>query len=200
MDPSEEILAFWFGAEFDPAAPPAADRQRLWFGKDDATDRLIRERFGVDVERAGAGGLDGWAAEPRGRLALIILLDQFTRNIYRASPRAFASDHKALALSQEGMMHGHDRALAPLQRVFFYLPMEHAEDLAVQERCVAAFEALLGEAPSGAEKAFEGFLDYARRHRDIIARFGRFPHRNAILGRGSTPEEQEFLTLPNSSF
>jgi uncharacterized protein (DUF924 family) len=200
MDPSEEILAFWFGAAFDPAAPPAADRQRLWFGKNDATDRLIRERFGGDVERAARGGLERWAGEPRGRLALIILLDQFTRNIYRDSPQAFACDHKALALCRDGVTHGHDRALPPLQRVFFYLPMEHAEDLAEQERCVAAFETLLTEAPPGAEKAFEGFLDYARRHRDIIARFGRFPHRNAVLGRPSTAEEQEFLTRPGSSF
>jgi uncharacterized protein (DUF924 family) len=200
MNEIEQILDFWFGVDFDPSAPPADDRQRLWFGKDSATDQLIRTRFGDGVEAAARGALDGWASHPRGRLALIVLLDQFTRNIHRDNPEAFACDAKALTLCLEGLTRDHDRALAPLQRVFFYLPMEHAEDLALQERCVAAFETLRAEAPAASEKAFDGFLDYARRHRDIIGRFGRFPHRNAVLGRISTQAETDFLAQPGSSF
>src|SRR5690606_17045287 len=148
---------------------------------------------GAVLEDAGAGRLDGWARSPRGRLALIIVLDQLSRNIHRDSAAAFASDARAQALCMEGLERGDDRELAPLERWFFYMPLEHAESLELQERSVREFERLAAEAPAELQSALEAALDYARRHRDVIARFGRFPHRNTVLGRDSTPEEQAYL-------
>src|SRR5690606_32287203 len=137
---------------------------------------------------------------PQGRLALIILLDQFPRNMYRETPQAFAFDAKARALTLEGLQAGDDQALRPIERVFFYLPLEHAEDLALQHRCVELFETLAASLPEETRKSFDGFTDFARKHRVIVERFGRFPHRNAILGRESTDEEIAFLRTPGSSF
>ena len=176
----DDVLAYWFA--------PGPERTARWFRGDAATDADVRGRFASTLESAARGELDGWTATPRGRLALIVVLDQFSRNVHRGTPRAFAQDARALALCLDGLARGDDRALAPDERAFFYLPLEHAEDAAMQARSVACFEALAAEAPGAA-----GFLDYAHEHRDVIARFGRFPHRNATLGRRSTPDEEAFL-------
>lgn len=183
----EAVLDFWFGTDGQARAE--------WFRKDDAFDRLIAGRFGALVERALAGELRDWEAQPASALALILLLDQFTRNIFRGTPRAFAGDALALAAARALVASSGDAALPPLGRSFVYLPFEHAEDLAAQHEAVRLFSALEASAPQA-----KGMLEYALRHRDIVARFGRFPHRNAILGRESTPEEIAFLREPGSSF
>jgi uncharacterized protein (DUF924 family) len=195
----EDVLDFWFGGlrEGEPVPP---ERFALWFGGAGTTDRQIRERFAADVERAGAGGYDGWRTFPRGTLALLILLDQFPRNIHRGYPRAYAFDGKARELCLAGLDEGQDRALNTVQRAFFYLPLEHAEDIALQQRSVAAFAELLRQAPAPLRETCRNFLDYAERHRAIIERFGRFPHRNSALSRPSTAEEETFLREPGSSF
>lgn len=185
---AQEILQFWFGE------PPLQPRQR-WFAKDAAFDALIRERFGALIEAALRGDLDGWQADARPALARLLLLDQFTRNVFRDTPRAFAGDALALAGARAMVDAGQDQALAPLQRVFVYLPFEHAEDLAAQTQGLRLFEAL-----SRCDAAVPDFEFWARKHHVIIERFGRFPHRNAVLGRESTAEETEFLTQPYSRF
>ena len=185
-----EVLQFWFGD-----GPPYADRPE-WFRKSDAFDREIERRFAPLIESALQDGLSAWAAEPATALARVILLDQFPRNVFRNTPKAFAGDPLALAAARVMVERGQDAALAPVQRVFVYLPFEHAEDLAAQNTSVQLFGALAREAP----EAGTGWLDYAQRHHTIVARFGRFPHRNAILGRPSTPEETAFLSQPGSSF
>jgi len=152
------------------------------------------------LRAAASGELDDWASEPKSLLALILLTDQFPRNIYRESARAFAFDAKALAWCLEGMASGLHLALRPIQRVFFYLPLEHTESLAYQERSVRLFKKLLDSVSADQKPAFASFFDFAVHHRNIIARFGRFPHRNKILGRSSTPEELAFLAEPGSSF
>lgn len=179
------VLDFWFGDE--PAARPA------WFRKDPAFDAQIRSRFGRLIEAALGGARFGEA--PAEHLAALLVLDQFTRNVFRDTPRAFAGDAAALDLALGLCERGDDRVLPLWQRAFAYLPFEHAEDLAMQDRAVAAFEALAAEQPEAAS-----MLDYAHRHRDVIRRFGRFPHRNAILGRESTAEELAFLAQPGSRF
>ena len=189
LDAIDEILAFWF-----PEEDTDEGAARRWFTRDDAFDESIRTRFGALVEQALAGELGGeWAATPRGRLAHVLLLDQFTRNLFRGSPRAFAGDARARALTLDGIERGDDLALPLPQRVFFYLPLEHAEDLSLQERSVALFERLAQKAPAAARARYDNYADYARRHRDAIAQFGRFPHRNAVLGRATTPDEQAYL-------
>ena len=193
------LLDFWFG----PLTGPEAfnrDRYDLWFQNGRAYDQIIRERFGKGWRQAVAGELDGWAETAQGRLALILLLDQVPRHIHRGTAAAFAQDHRAQALTLAGMVQGHDRELWPIQRLFFYLPLEHAEDLAVQEQSVSTFTQLRDEAPTMLTEDCEGFLDYARRHHEVIARFGRFPDLNVILGRDSTLEELAFLKEPGSSF
>lgn len=186
----QDVLDFWFGA------PPAGLPRREWFVKKDAFDALVRERFGAAIDDALAGGLRDWDAHgPQGTLARILVLDQFTRNVFRDTPRAFAGDAQALAAAQELVERGADRQLGPWQRSFVYMPFEHAEDPYMQERAVELFGMLAAEHPG-----FDETLDYAHRHRDVVNRFGRFPHRNAILGRASTPEEQDFLRQPGSRF
>lgn len=181
MTPSaDEILDFWFGPE---------GRAR-WFDPDPAFDAACGRRFGPSVEAAASGRLQAWAMDPRGCLALCLLLDQLPRNVWRGTPKAFAYDAHARRVAGHAVAAGLDRTLRPEERLFVYLPFEHSESLADQERSVA----LMGELGD------PGWLDYAMRHRDIIARFGRFPHRNAILGRESTPEELAFLRQPGSSF
>lgn len=185
-----EVLRFWFGD-----GPPYADRPE-WFRKSDDFDREIERRFAPLIDAALQDGLQAWAAAPPTALARVILLDQFTRNVYRNTPKAFAGDPLALAAAQAMVATQQDQALAPVQRVFVYLPFEHAEDLPAQDVSVQLFGALAQAAPD----AGTGWLDYAHRHREIVARFGRFPHRNAILGRASTAEEADFLRQPGSSF
>ena len=198
MERSEIILEEWFGkgggGGFDPA------RAKLWFSKDEEFDAHLRRRFGDDLRRAAAGEYDEWAKTPRGRLALVILLDQFSRNIHRGTKEAFANDEKARALVEEGLSDRVDREYRPIERAFFYLPLEHAEDPAAQARAVELYEELLDDVPKEQRPTYEEFLDYAVQHQRIIDRFGRFPHRNEILGRETTEEEAAFLKTPGSSF
>lgn len=195
----QEILEYWFGSlQIGDIYPK--EKSKLWFGGGDDIDKEIRNRFEEQVIAATKNELDGWKETPRGRLALIILIDQFTRNIYRGTPEAFAYDSIAQELTLEGLCKEHDLALLPIERVFFYLPLEHSENIEIQEMSVQKFHAILPAVPSEQSSHFISFEDYARRHYEIIKKFGRFPHRNKILSRESTPEEIEFLRGPNSSF
>jgi uncharacterized protein (DUF924 family) len=189
MASSEDVLAFWFGAG-PKDEPPGPDRMALWFQGGEQTDRQIRERFGEDVERARNGELNDWAETARGRLALIILLDQFSRNVYRGSGEAYAKDALALKLTLEGLERGQDAELSCVEQLFFVLPLEHCEDLAMQDRMVAYMEECVQRAPEALKNMAQGACDFARLHREVIARFGRFPTRNQALGRASTPEEE----------
>jgi len=199
MSSPDRVLDYWFPAD-------TARANKLWWGKDPELDAQIRAEFGETLAAAKAGQLDAWAETPRGRLALIIVLDQLSRNILRDDPETYAADADARALTAAGLERGDDRELQPIERLFFYLPLEHSESLADQHRCVALMEALAAEvaAEPGVSdqrrQQFAGFVDYAIRHLDIVARFGRFPHRNQLLGRESTAEELAFLTQPGSSF
>lgn len=199
MAPWQPLLDWWFGPA-GTAVQSAAEKQRLWFGKRDEQDAEASDRFGVLVEQALAGELQGWSADSRGWLAHVLLLDQLPRMIHRDTPLAFAGDARARELAEEGITLGWDRALSPLQRVFIYLVLEHAEDPLQQTRAVQLFGEL-AEGAGDAERAlFAGFLDYARRHQQVIQRFGRFPHRNEILGRASSADELRFLAEPGSRF
>ncbi len=189
---AQAVLDFWF---LPPDNPGYGQSRAEWFRKDEAFDARIAERFGALIDDALAGGLRAWEATPHGALARLIVLDQLTRNVHRGTPRAFAGDAQALALAQSLTEQGLDQQLPPMLRAFAYLPFEHAEDLAMQARAVELVQLL-----SQAQPGFDGMLDYAERHQEVIARFGRFPHRNAMLGRPSTPEEVEFLRQPGSSF
>ena len=186
------VFDFWFGAE---GSAERGTQREVWFRKDAAFDAQIAQRFGSLVERAIAGELRDWEAEPASALARIVLLDQFTRNVFRDTPRAFAGDVLALAAARKMVAQQQDQALPAEQRSFVYMPFEHAEDLAAQDEAVRLFGRLEADAPS-----LEGLLDYAQRHRVIVARFARFPHRNAVLGRPSTDEELAFLQQPGSRF
>lgn len=198
----EEVLSFWFdGADAADASPATLARAvQRWFQPDPAFDAAIAQRFGPVVEAALAGALDGWRQQPASWLALLIVLDQFPRNIRRGSADAFAGDARAQRIALAGLDAGFDRALAPLQRVFAYLPLEHAEDAALQARSVALFDALRGEVDAALRPTFDVFHDYAEQHREVIDRFGRFPHRNAALGRVSTPDERAYLATPGAGF
>jgi uncharacterized protein (DUF924 family) len=196
---SESVLSFWFGPPQAGGRVDAEQRAR-WFRKDPVFDRQVAERWAALHARAAAGQCDDWLATPRGALALVVLLDQLSRNMYRGEAAAFAQDARALAAATRAIDLGFDRRLAPDERTFMYMPLMHSEDLAVQERCVMLFAAWAEDLSGADVKAVSEGLDYARQHRDIIQRFGRFPHRNAILGRPSTPEEEAFLAGPGSSF
>jgi len=188
-----EVLDFWFGE------PPAQSPRGEWFRKDAGFDAQIQARFGATLEAALAGQLQGWTASSEGTLALIVVLDQFTRNISRNPGRdaaaAFAGDPQALALAQALVASGGHRDLLPLQRWFAYLPFEHAEDMAAQRQSMQLFTTLAAEHPALADATH-----WAQKHHDVVARFGRYPHRNAALGRVSTAEEEAFLREPSSSF
>lgn len=199
MTESERVLAFWFGPT-GSAAEVAGRQGTLWFGKSPDNDQAVVDRFSAILVDAAAGRLDHWASTPRGRLALVIVLDQFPHHIHRDRPQAFATDPQALSLSLAALDAGEERQLTPIERVFLYLPLEHAESHAMQERAVSLYTALAREAAPAERALFDNFLDYAIKHRDVVARFGRFPHRNAILGRASTPDEIEFLKQPGSRF
>ncbi|MEP6702640.1 MAG: DUF924 family protein [Betaproteobacteria bacterium] len=191
MQPWQAVLDFWF---LPPGDPQHGQSRVEWFRKDPAFDAAILRQFAPLLEQALTGGLREWDAELRGALARIIVLDQFTRNAFRDTPRAFAGDALAQAAALTIIESGADRLLAPRERMFAYLPFEHAENREWQERSVGLFSALAKDA------GLDDLLDFPMRHRDIVARFGRFPHRNRILERDSTPEEIEFLKLPGSGF
>jgi uncharacterized protein (DUF924 family) len=192
MQPGD-VLNFWFLA---PDAPGHGQAREDWFRKDDGFDAQVRERFGALIAQAVAGGLREWDDEgPQGTLARILVLDQFTRNARRDTSGAFEGDALALAAARSLVDSGADRALTPVQRWFAYLPFMHAEDARAQEQSVELFTELAREHPG-----FDSALDYAHRHRGVIARFGRFPHRNRILGRASTPDELAYLSQPGSGF
>ena len=183
MERVEKILGFWFGAGDTARRDP-----RVWFAADAAFDQACTAGFLADHERAAAGDLDDWQAAPRSTLALILLLDQFPRNMFRGTARAFATDWKALAVAQHAIARGFDHALTAIERVFVYLPFEHSENLDSQHEAVRLFRQLADQDP-----ALSGYLEYAEQHMDIVRRFGRFPHRNAALGRTSTSEESAFI-------
>ncbi len=193
------ILDFWF-SEQELDAPQIDSRMERWFGTDPQQDRHIRAEFGDIVEQALQGRLDDWEKTTEGKLALILLLDQFCRNIFRGSARAFAGDRQALKLCVEGSMSNEYRALSAEQRVFFFMPLQHAESLAVQEKSVRIFNALAEGVSDTLKETFLTFAQFAELHRDIIARFGRFPHRNRHLGRSNTAEEDAFLAADGPSF
>jgi uncharacterized protein (DUF924 family) len=182
-----EILEFWFGS------PPHATRD-VWFRNDPAFDAAIQERFGAAEAAALSGEFTTWDATPRGSLAHVILLDQFTRNIHRGTPLAFAGDAQALAIATQAIARGFDCELDRFERWFLYLPFEHSEDAAMQQRSLALFGQLAEETGDHTP------LEWAEKHADVIRRFGRYPHRNTILGRASTTEERAFLAQPDSSF
>lgn len=202
MDTPATIHAFWFGPAADADAEAAIiERQSaLWWRKQPAVDAEIRARFAPLVGRAAGGELDAWLGGTRGRLALVLLTDQFPRNIWRGEAAAFAFDVLALRWAKEALARGLDAGLRPIERVFLYLPLEHSENLADQREAVRRFDALATAVEPALRTAFAGYLDYARRHLEIIERFGRFPHRNAALGRETSPEEAEFLRQPGSRF
>jgi uncharacterized protein (DUF924 family) len=187
----KEVLEFWFGA---PDSPEFGRPRSPWFVKSAEFDAHIRDRFLPTHEAAASGALDAWSERPLAALALAVVLDQFPRNMFRGTPRAFAADARALALARGAVEQRFDEVLLPVQRWFFYLPFEHAEDLAAQRESLRLFERLAVDA------AGAGTLTYAMRHYAVIERFGRFPHRNAILARESTPAELAFLAQPGSSF
>lgn len=186
----DDVWQFWFG-ELDAAGDAAPEVAARWWKKDDAFDAAIRERFAGLHREVGDGRHEGWRETMRGALAYVIVLDQFSRNMFRGTPGMFASDAQALAAAKDAVARGLDRQAPRAARAFFYLPYMHSEELADQDACVALYTAM-----GGAEYS----LDYAEKHRVIIRRFGRFPHRNAILGRPSTAEEEAFLKEPGSSF
>jgi len=195
----DDLLGHWFGkTRSDPLA--IVRQQRLWFGADDDTpesraarDAELRAQFGAAVDRALAGGHQDWVTTPAGTLALILLLDQLPRNLFRGTARAFAGDALARDVCEAGLARGDDQQLTPIERVFFYLPLEHAEDLAAQQRAVSLFLRLKQAVPAEERARYAGFAQYAEVHRDLIARFGRFPHRNAVLDRASTADEIAYL-------
>lgn len=197
MQPWQPLLDWWFGSA-ETAVEVAAARSTLWFGKRDSQDDEARERFGELVERALAGELQ--PADAQAWLATILLLDQLPRMLFRDSPRAFAGDALAQQWVQAGLARGWDRQLAPIQRVFVYLVLEHAEDLELQNQAVEYFVELRANAAASEQALFAGYLDYAERHQRVIARFARFPHRNQLLGRDSSAQELQFLQEPGSRF
>ena len=194
-----QVLEFWLGAA-QPTDASALTRQSMWFTKSDALDAEIRSRFGAWVEAARAGRLDGWAETAYGRLALIVLLDQFSRNAWRGQPEGFAGDAQALALALEALENGHWEAVPPLAQFFLAMPVEHAEDPTMQARSVALFTHLAAQATPATQPVLRSALEFAHQHQKVIARFGRFPHRNAALGRDSTAEEKAFVAQPGTSF
>jgi uncharacterized protein (DUF924 family) len=202
---AHEVLEFWFGQR--PYTRPAVEqRMRLWFGDPAApelvpqTDEMIRLRFGALTSQAARARLAAWESSPRRRLALILLLDQFPRNIHRGSALAFSQDRAAQTLTLAGMQLGAEAALDPVERIFFYMPLQHSESLEVQEESVAAFQRLAQESPAELRNIFSAVSEYARLHRDIVQRFGHFPHRNALLGRESTREETDWLAAEGPRF
>ncbi len=204
MDEARGVREFWFG-ELPPTPAQLQERMRFWFGSEPTPlrrqrDEAVRTRFAPLLERAARGELAGWADGPRRRLSLVILLDQIPRNIYRGSARAFAYDSQALALTLSGMQSAADAALDVVERIFFYMPLQHAESREAQDESVAAYRRVLAEAPQELAEFFRSALRSAEHHRSLIEQFGRFPHRNKLLGRPSTPAEGEWLARHPDAF
>lgn len=196
---AKAILDFWFEGALDMPLKTKKFTQR-WFGASEETDQEISTRFGDTLIAIAHQEHEDWLQHPRSALAYLIVLDQFSRTIHRGTGQAFAYDAQALAAAKQLMRHDGHLALAPIQRLFVYLPFEHSEDLADQQQAVALCKALISAAPHDQKELFEGFYDYALRHAAVIERFGRFPHRNERLQRETTPEEAAFLQEPGSSF
>ena len=195
----ENVLEFWFG-EGRNATEIVDEKSALWWSKDDRIDKQITRRFTATVEAVASGQLSQWLESPRGLLALIIITDQFPRNIYRNTPRAFSCDALALSFAKTCVSSGAEQHLAPIECVFAYLPFEHSEVLADQQYSVDLYQALMASVGEGETELFNGYCEFARKHYEIIKHFGRFPHRNQILGRCSSDEEKVFLTQAGSSF
>lgn len=195
----DKVLSFWF-KEQNLSAPQIDGRMDLWFGEDVAFDREIANEFAEEIEEASIGALDHWAHEPKGRLALILLLDQFRRNVYRNTADAFAKDRVALKLCVVGAMEKKDTGLTPIQRVFFYMPLQHAESRKVQKKSVNIYNRLAKAVSPTYRETFETIAQFAELHADIIEQFGRFPHRNRLLSRTNTPEEDEYLAGESPGF
>ncbi len=201
MDAAEidRVLTFWFtGRELD--SPRIDARMDRWFGDNPEMDAEIRGQFGGLVEQASSGELDSWAESARGRLALIILIDQFRRNIFRGTAEAFASDAKALKLCVDGIVAGAHKELGPVEQIFYFMPLQHAESRKVQAKSVSIYQALANRVSDTLRETFLTTAQFAELHRDIIDEFGRFPHRNKVLGRASTPEEDAYLSEDVPSF
>jgi uncharacterized protein (DUF924 family) len=195
----EAILEFWF-REQELSAPQVDRRMDVWFGEDEVFDHECKKEFAGDVELASEGKLDHWAHQPRGRLALILLLDQFRRNIFRNTADAFSRDKAALKLCVEGAMEKKDQGLTPIQRAFFYMPLQHAESAKVQAKSVELYTKLAESVSRTYRETFETIAQFAELHRDIINQFGRFPHRNHLLNRPNTREEDEYLSGDSPDF
>jgi len=188
----DAILEFWF-RETELSAPQIDGRMDLWFGEDPRFDGQIRDEFSDDVKQASEGDYDHWTRTPRGTLALILLLDQFRRNIYRGTADAYACDKKALKICVEGAMNKGDKGLSAIQRVFFYMPLQHAESRKVQAKSVSIYHRLAESVSKTYQETFQTICQFAELHHDIVEQFGRFPHRNKVLERENTPEEEEYL-------
>ncbi|MDH3817291.1 MAG: DUF924 domain-containing protein [Myxococcales bacterium] len=198
-DPIEDVLDFWFG-ELDELGCSSPEHRKRWWTKSDAFDEAIKSQFLHEYEAVVAGEREAWRNTARGTLAYIIVLDQFSRNMFRGTPEMFTADELAREACREGLDAGFDAELEFDERVFFYLPLEHSESMDDHQRCLEIFHDLLSSAPEPLEADAKNYLDYAKAHKAIVERFGRYPHRNATLGRASTPEEIEFLKEPGSSF
>lgn len=197
---TQAVLDFWFG-ECDESGWPAPEQSKLWWTSSPDLDAEMRDRFGAQVENALVDPISLDEDDAEGHLATILLLDQFTRNIFRGTARAFAGDHRALALARAAVARGLDHKLSPVHRVFLYMPLEHAESEAAQRESLTAFRQLLhdhGRPERAAE--FDNFYEFAVKHAEIIARFGRYPHRNKVLGRVATPEETAYLAEGGATF
>lgn len=195
----EAILSFWF-KEHALSAPQIDQRMDIWFGEDPVFDHEIEKYFADDIDRASNGELDHWADDPQGRLALILLIDQFRRNIYRGTARAFSKDRLALKLCVEGAMQKKDQGLTPIQRVFFYMPLQHAESRKVQAKSVEIYQRLAESVSPTLRETFKAVAEFAELHKDIVDQYGRFPHRNKLLNRENTPQEKEFLAGDSPDF
>lgn len=202
----QTVLDFWFGQD-DPeseqprsAADIAHQQNKLWWGKDATIDQQIQQKFEPTLKALLTGHFSTWFETAQGRLAAIIVLDQFSRNMYRTNAQAFSQDSLALYWTLQGLRQGDDKKLTPLQRVFFYLPLEHCEQLNMQNLAVEKFEQLAADSAESFRSLAKGFVDYAHQHQQLIARFGRFPHRNTLLNRPSSSEELEYLAQPGAGF
>jgi uncharacterized protein (DUF924 family) len=195
----DEILSFWF-KEQELSAPQIDRRMDIWFGENPDFDDEVEAKFSDDVAGASTGKLDHWAEDPRGRLALIILIDQFRRNIYRNTEKAFSRDRLALKLCVEGAMEKKDKSLTPIQKVFFYMPLQHTESRKVQTKSAELYSRLAESVSPTYRETFLTVAQFAELHKDIVDQFGRFPHRNALLGRENTPEEDKYLAGDSPDF